>query len=200
MSSCRGPINNPRSPFLDSAQMTEAICRYHDNSDRGFAVRIRIPLVAAAAIAAIGVSLAFAQMGGGMMGGYGRGHGMMGNPRHVYYMHHGLPADYAGKTNPLRETPGVLAEGRKLYAANCASCHGADGRGGGELAAQLNPPPADLRWTLSMPVARDDFLYWTISEGGQQFGSSMPAFKSALKPDEIWAVVTALRSGDLRSK
>ena len=51
-----------------------------------------------------------------------------------------------------------------------------------------------------MPVAEDDFLYWTISEGGEQFGSAMPAFKSTLKPNEIWAIVTALRSGDLKDE
>ena len=166
----------------------------------------RAVLIAIAALAVTGIGVAFAQMGGGMMGGYdhGRGYGMhggmMGNPRHVYYMHHGLPDDYAGKANPLKNTPDVLAEGRKLYAANCAACHGAEGHGNGPMAAQLDPPPADLQWTLSMPMSQDDFLYWTIAEGGAQFGSSMPAFKSTLKPNDIWSIVTALRSGDLRSQ
>lgn len=159
-------------------------------------------LVLASVILGGSVSAAIAQMGG-MMGGpgmMGHGGGMMGSARHVFYMHNGLPSAYAGKTNPLAETPAVLAQGRKLYAANCASCHGPEGRGDGPLAANLNPPPADLDWTMSMPISQDDFLYWTIAEGGAQFGSAMPAFKTTLKPDQIWSIITALRSGELKQK
>lgn len=35
-------------------------------------------------------------------------------------------------------------EGRALFAENCAMCHGASGRGDGELAAGLDPAPSDL--------------------------------------------------------
>jgi len=126
------------------------------------------------------------------------GHGPV--PHHFDYMHHGLPAPYAGKTNPLSASPAVLAHGRQLYAANYAACHGADGRGNGPAAKGLTPPPADLTWTMRMPVARDDFLYWTIAEGGAKFGSAMPAFKDTLMPDDIWSIVIALRSGKFSGK
>lgn len=163
--------------------------------------RWMIALVAVAVLGAAGI--AAAQMGGGMMGQGmhgGMGPAMMGSARHNLYMHEGLPAGYAGKTNPLKMTPALLGEGRKLFAANCAVCHGADGRGNGPMAKSLNPPPADLSQTLSMPIAQDDFLYWTIAEGGAPVGSVMPAFKRTLKPDQIWPVVSALRSGDLKGK
>lgn len=165
-------------------------------------MRVRI-LALAAGLGLCGIAAASAQMGGyGMGGGMGPGMqgGMMGNPRHVFYMHTGLPPDYAGKTDPLADTPAVLAEGRKLYAANCAACHGAEAAGDGPMANTLNPPPPNLAWTLSGPVAQDDFLYWTIAEGGAPFGSAMPAFKSTLKPNEIWSIVSALRSGELMEK
>ncbi len=100
--------------------------------------------------------------------------------------------------DPQPASAAVLSEGRKLYADNCLTCHGVQGRGDGPAAAGLNPQPADLGYTMSMPVAQDDFLYWTISEGGEQFGSAMPAFKTTLKPDQIWSIVAAVRSGDLR--
>lgn len=35
-------------------------------------------------------------------------------------------------------------EGARLFVENCALCHGADGRGAGEIAAGLQPAPADL--------------------------------------------------------
>ena len=161
----------------------------------------RRAVVLASILLAAGVGAAAAQMSGMMGQGYGmHGRGMMGSERHFYYMHNGLLSDYAGKTNPLVATQAVLVEGRKLYAANCASCHGPKGRGDGLAAANLKPPPADLTWTMSMPVSQDDFLYWTISEGGAQFGSAMPAFKTTLKPEQIWSIVSALKSRELKEK
>jgi mono/diheme cytochrome c family protein len=155
-------------------------------------------LVSVVAVFAVGFALAEGGMmgRGGMMGG-----GMMGGrtERHFYYMHTGLPAAYEGKTDPLQPGAAMLARGRRLYQENCAACHGAAGRGDGPAGVNLDPPPADLAWSLGMPIARDDFLYWTISEGGAQFHSAMPAYKSALKPDEIWAIVGALRSGSLQA-
>lgn len=37
-----------------------------------------------------------------------------------------------------------LLTGRAIFLQNCASCHGADGRGDGPMAAGLPRPPADL--------------------------------------------------------
>lgn len=38
----------------------------------------------------------------------------------------------------------VAISGRDEFARACAACHGADGRGGGPVAAELRTPPADL--------------------------------------------------------
>lgn len=158
----------------------------------------------AAAVLLAGGAVAWAQMGTGPGMGMGQGMGMrggmMGAPRHYFYMHDGLPSAYAGKTNPNLVTPAVLADGRTLFAANCAACHGPQGRGDGPMATSLTPPPRDLAFATSRPPLGDDFFYWSIAEGGAQFGSAMPAFKGTLKPDQIWAIVAALRSGDLKVK
>ena len=82
-----------------------------------------------------------------------------------------------------------------LYGENCASCHGPTGQGDGEAGRALNPSPALLSHMIRMPMAVDEYLLWTISEGGEPFGTDMPAFKDALTPEEIWKVIAFMRAG-----
>ncbi|MBW7850995.1 MAG: cytochrome c [Rhodospirillales bacterium] len=138
------------------------------------------------------------RMGSGMMGDGemgmmrgDRGHLMQ---RHMAYMRGALPNTYAGLANPLRPTEEVLSRGAELYRSNCASCHGLDGRGTGEAGKALMPPPANIAATARMPMG-DNFLYWSIAEGGVAFDTAMPAFRDALQPEEIWSVITWLRAG-----
>ena len=134
-------------------------------------------------------------MGPGMMRGMMQGR-RMGNPvRHRrVMMGGGVPAPYARMRNPLKPTRANIAAGRRLYAENCASCHGARGRGDGEAGKDLTPPPANLAFTMRMPIASDGFLMWTISEGGEKLGTAMPAFKDALSEKERWQIILYLRT------
>jgi high-affinity iron transporter len=78
-----------------------------------------------------------------------------------------------------------LERGLALYQAQCASCHGAEGRGDGPLAAQLTPPPIAFS---NRDRARERSLFalhQTISRGVP--GTSMPAF-GTLADDERWAL------------
>jgi len=134
----------------------------------------------------------------GMMGGWpmGRGwHGPGPMPRHHIAMMWGIPEPYASMTNPLPRTQATLKKGAAVYAANCLSCHGEEGLGDGEAARDLSPPPGNLAWLSDMPMARwDAYIYWTIAEGGSQFGTAMPAFRGALSKDEIWAVTAYIQA------
>ena len=107
----------------------------------------------------------------------------------------GIPAPYAGKTNPLPVTPENIKAGKALFEDNCASCHGKSGQGDGEAGKELNPPPADITHILGKPLDRDDFFMWTISEGGEKLKTDMPAFKDALSEKERWQVIQYLRNG-----
>ena len=133
-------------------------------------------------------------MGPGMMG-RGMG-GMAGSmPRHHQAMMSGVPAPYDGLTNPLPRTRETLDRGATVYAENCASCHGPTGRGDGEAGRDLSPPPGNLAWLSQMPMVRwDPFMYWTVAEGGAQFGTAMPAFKDTLSSDDIWAVIAYIQA------
>ena len=72
--------------------------------------------------------------------------------------------------------------GAAIFAANCAGCHGADGRGG-EHAPNIATAP-EVQHLLDRELA--GIIRYGIS------GAGMPAF-STLKPQEVSEVVSYLR-------
>src|SRR5260221_11234520 len=48
-----------------------------------------------------------------------------------------IPAGDAAKKNPVKPTAGGMADAKKLYGYHCAMCHGKDGEGKGDLAADM---------------------------------------------------------------
>ena len=80
---------------------------------------------------------------------HGRGH----NPtRHHYMMANQIPSEYRGSVNALGMTKDSLTAGARLYEENCTSCHGAKGKGDGEAAADLKPPPPALTGMYGRPM------------------------------------------------
>jgi mono/diheme cytochrome c family protein len=114
--------------------------------------------------------------------------------RHQFYRREGLPAAYRGKTNPLTPSIPFVLAGADDYDLNCAACHGPAGLGNGQPKANIQPAPADLSGSVSDPSIKDDFLYWTIAEGGAQFGTDMPAYKNDLTEHQIWRIMVYMRA------
>lgn len=115
--------------------------------------------------------------------------------RHTTYMQYGVPKTYEGATSTVPRSPESIAAGRKLYAGHCAGCHGKDGMGGGEPARAVSPSPALLAYMIKRPISVDEYLLWAISDGGNQFGSEMPAFKDKLDREDIWRIIAFMRAG-----
>jgi len=67
---------------------------------------------------------------------------------------------------------GDAANGAKLYAQYCASCHGPKGHGDGPVASTLNPRPANHTDHVFMAEKTDQHLYQVISQGGASVGKS----------------------------
>jgi mono/diheme cytochrome c family protein len=136
-------------------------------------------------------------MGQGMMGRGMVGQGMMMGSmvRHHQAMMYGIPEPYRSARNPLPNASATLQRGAQVYAENCASCHGTKGYGDGPAGQQLSPRPADLGWLAHSHMVSDQYVYWTVSEGGQPVGSAMPAFKGVLSQRDTWAVVAYVRQG-----
>lgn len=111
------------------------------------------------------------------------------------FVNRGIPDDYLKAENAVGYTVRAIAEGGPLYVAHCAKCHGDTGLGNGDLAYALTPSPALLAYMVSQPVAVDQYLLWSIAEGGKEFGTAMPAFKDQLSATQIWQIVAYLRAG-----
>ena len=77
------------------------------------------------------------------------------------------------------------ARGAALFAANCAACHGAQGRGDGPAAKGLDPAPANFHDAARMAERSVYGLYNAITLGVQ--GTSMAPF-AGLGEDERWAL------------
>lgn len=92
------------------------------------------------------------------------------------------------------------AAGKVVYDRDCASCHGATGKGDGDDAAYFTTKPPDFTNPAVLPKRSDDFLAAVITEGGPTKGLSkdMPATK--LSAGDVKSVVLYLRQLSGRTK
>lgn len=104
------------------------------------------------------------------------------------------PGEYAAMTNPHGGDQAAIQAGQDLFQAQCVSCHGETGQGDGPAAASLDPKPQNLSQNQS--GLSDGYLIWRISEGGAnpEFQSAMPAFKNAFSEEQIWQVISYIRT------
>lgn len=91
---------------------------------------------------------------------------------------------------------GDAKAGKRTYAQLCSSCHGKAGKGDGPAAAALTPKPADHTDGKRMKALSDQFLFDIIKKGGASVGKSplMPAWSGQLKDQDVWNLVSYIRS------
>jgi mono/diheme cytochrome c family protein len=115
--------------------------------------------------------------------------------RQTTYMQYGVQKDYQGAKSTVGNSRETIEAGGKLYDERCSSCHGKEGLGDGEAPRSLLPSPALLAFMIQRPISVDEYLLWSIAEGGKQFDTEMPAFKSTLSHDDIWRIIAYMRAG-----
>jgi len=115
--------------------------------------------------------------------------------RHEEFIQAGVPLEYRSLRSPYPQVGKAITAGATVYDANCKACHGAHGRGDGDAGLDLLPSPALLAELMDQQGSVDEYLLWTISEGGKPFNTGMPAFKDRLTENQIWQVIAYMRAG-----
>ena len=107
-----------------------------------------------------------------------------------------VPPDAAGRTNPVPNTPEILAEARAHWADHCASCHGNDGSAESLMGKRTYPPAPDMRQPETQQMS-DGALFYVIQNGVRM--TAMPAWGSSVGEssahDELdsWKLVRFIR-------
>jgi mono/diheme cytochrome c family protein len=89
-------------------------------------------------------------------------------------------------------TPALIVRGKELFLANCASCHGTEGRGDGSGGGMLNPKPRNFHdlngWTFGSRITQ---IYKTLENGVPKTGMASYNF---LPPADRFALIHFIRS------
>lgn len=96
-------------------------------------------------------------------------------------------------TDPLSPTNGNLIAGVKLYAQNCAVCHGDSSGNATNVAKGLYQKPPQLA-NDGVEDDPDGVTYWKLAHGIRWTG--MPAFDHTLSDKQIWQLTLFLKSMD----
>jgi mono/diheme cytochrome c family protein len=108
-----------------------------------------------------------------------------------------LPTAYVDASTPLNAAdPAIVQQAGSLFAEQCMSCHGVDGRGAGagDMADMEGHGGSGSSVDLTTGAARkrtDGDLYGVITDG--LGGTEMPAFDVALTEDQRWEIVAHIR-------
>jgi glucose/arabinose dehydrogenase/mono/diheme cytochrome c family protein len=95
---------------------------------------------------------------------------------------HNAPSSSAQEKNPYAGQDTAVRAGAGLYATNCASCHGANGQGTGNVPPLLQGPAQS---------APDGEVFWFITTGSIKDG--MPAW-GTLTEQQRWQLVSYVKS------
>ena len=91
---------------------------------------------------------------------------------------------------PVKATAESLASGKKWFQMDCAMCHGKEGAGDGDLAADMKLKLKDFRDGTTLKEMSDQEMFGLITKGkGQMMGE-----EGRLKPEQVWDVVNYVRS------
>jgi mono/diheme cytochrome c family protein len=101
-----------------------------------------------------------------------------------------IPPEETQRANKVKPTPASLAEGKHVYASQCAMCHGNTGDGKGDLAADMKLQLRDYRDPDALKKFTDGELFYILTKGK----GDMPGTEDRMKETQRWDLVNYLRS------
>jgi mono/diheme cytochrome c family protein len=101
-----------------------------------------------------------------------------------------VPDDLMTKTNPVKPTAEGMAHAKKMWTYDCAICHGASGDGKGDIASSMKAPMKNYTDPAALQGMSDGELFYIIQKGKGE----MPSEGDRAKPDDIWNMVSLVRS------
>jgi mono/diheme cytochrome c family protein len=102
-----------------------------------------------------------------------------------------IPAEDVAKVNPVKPTPEKLASAKKLYGYHCAMCHGVQGDGKGDLAADMKLQLKDWRDPNALAKTTDGEMFYIITNGrGKMTGGEGDRTSEEVR----WNLVNYVRS------
>jgi len=100
-----------------------------------------------------------------------------------------IPPEARKRENPVPKVQGAIDSGGALFASQCAMCHGADGKGRGDLALSLDMKVPDMTDPKLQKKRTDGDLFYIISQGHGQ----MPGEKR-LAENSLWEMIPWIRT------
>ena len=101
-----------------------------------------------------------------------------------------IPVSAAQAPNPVKSTPESITRAQKWWKLDCAMCHGKDGEGKGETAADMKLKISDFTDPATLKDHTDGELFYIIKNGHQD----MPPEGPRVKEEENWDLVNYVRS------
>ena len=102
-----------------------------------------------------------------------------------------IPPEAGRRSNPIANSPEVLADARAHWADHCAVCHANNGSGDTEMGKRMYPPAPDMRKQPTQQLSDAELFY--IIENGIRL-SGMPGWGGAeAGEDDSWKLVHFIR-------
>jgi mono/diheme cytochrome c family protein len=76
-----------------------------------------------------------------------------------------VPAEEAGRVNPVKSSAEGLAEARKVFGYDCEMCHGAKGDGKGDVVESMKLTMHDWRDPATLANLTDGEIFYIITKG-----------------------------------
>lgn len=95
-----------------------------------------------------------------------------------------------GVGSPPRKDEGAVAMGGMQFRADCAGCHGSDGRTATDIGRWMSPRAPDLA-SPAVQEWSDGELFWIVKHGIKLTG--MPGFGEIHDDERIWQLVHYVR-------